>query len=173
MNHVYLGFQYLAAGRLDDAAEAFRAGLSLSPGYLGASFFLGQTLLLKGEPRAALEAMRAESSEAARLAGLAIAHHTLGQTHESNAALQQLIERHENSASYLIATALAWRGEADRAFEWLDKAATRHDSVLFTVTVDPLFANVHSDPRWISFLRSHGLAPEQLAAIKFDVKLPK
>ena len=82
-------------------------------------------------------------------------------------------ERHESSASYLIATALAWRGEADRAFEWLDKAATRHDSVLFTVTVDPLFANVHSDPRWISFLRSHGLAPEQLAAIKFDVKLPK
>jgi len=128
--------------------------------------------LLQGKPQAALEAMRKESSEASRLAGLAIVHHTLGQTNESDVALQQLIDRHGSSATYLIASSLAWRGEADRAFEWLDKAVARHDSVLFTVTADPLFAKIHADPRWIPFLRSHGLAPEQLAAIKFDVKLP-
>ena len=172
MNQNYLGFQYQAAGRLDEAAEAFRAGLQLSPGYLGASFSLGQTLLMKGEPQAALEAMRAESSESERLAGLAIAHHTLKQTRESDAALRQLIAVHGNSAPYRTAGVLAWRGEADRAFEWLDKAVARHDTLLFTVTADPLFASIHADPRWIAFLRSHGLAPEQLAAIKFNVTLP-
>ena len=36
----------------------------------------------------------------------------------------------------------------------------------------PLFSNLHSDARWLPFLRKHGMAPEQLAAIKFDVKLP-
>ena len=38
--------------------------------------------------------------------------------------------------------------------------------------LDPMFANIHSDPRWLPFLRKLGMAPEQLAAIKFDVKVP-
>jgi hypothetical protein len=34
------------------------------------------------------------------------------------------------------------------------------------------FANVHSDPRWLPFLRKIGRTPEQLAAIKLDMKPP-
>ena len=36
-----------------------------------------------------------------------------------------------------------------------------------------MFSNIHTDPRWLPFLRDLGVSPEQLAAIKFDVKLPK
>jgi hypothetical protein len=36
-----------------------------------------------------------------------------------------------------------------------------------------MIASLHSDPRWLPFLRKIGLAPEQLAAIKFDVRLPQ
>lgn len=36
-----------------------------------------------------------------------------------------------------------------------------------------MLANIHSDPRWLPFLRKLGMAPEQLEAIKFDVTLPK
>ena len=68
---------------------------------------------------------------------------------------------------------LAYRGEADRAFEWLDKAVQYHDTDLGTLAVYPLFASLHSDPRWLPFLRKIGMAPEQLAAIKFDVKVPR
>jgi adenylate cyclase len=32
--------------------------------------------------------------------------------------------------------------------------------------------NPHADPRWLPFLRRVGKAPEQLAAITFDVKPP-
>jgi hypothetical protein len=32
--------------------------------------------------------------------------------------------------------------------------------------------NLHDDPRWLPFLRKHGFAPEQLAAIKLDVPVP-
>lgn len=35
------------------------------------------------------------------------------------------------------------------------------------------FTNLHEDPRWLPFLRKLGMAPEQLAAIKFDVSVPK
>jgi hypothetical protein len=80
--------------------------------------------------------------------------------------------RVREGAAYNVAYVLAYRGEADRAFEWLDKAAAYHDPGLATIVVNPLFANIHQDPRWLPFLRKLGKAPEQLAAIKFDVKLP-
>jgi hypothetical protein len=38
--------------------------------------------------------------------------------------------------------------------------------------VDDLFARIHSDPRWLPFLRRIGRAPEQLARIEFKVTLP-
>jgi len=37
---------------------------------------------------------------------------------------------------------------------------------------EPLFDKIHSDPRWLPFLRKIGKAPEQLAQIKFKVTLP-
>ena len=66
----------------------------------------------------------------------------------------------------------AYRGAADRAFEWLDKAVQQHDLTLGSIAAYPMFATLHSDPRWLPFLRKLGMAPEQLAAIKFDVKVP-
>ncbi len=66
----------------------------------------------------------------------------------------------------------ASRSENDRAFEWLDKAVAWHDTNLYDVSVEPMLRNLDADPRWLAFLGAHGLAPEQLAAIPFDIKLP-
>jgi hypothetical protein len=35
-----------------------------------------------------------------------------------------------------------------------------------------MFANIHSDPRWLPFLEDIRKSPKQLAAIEFKVKLP-
>ena len=68
---------------------------------------------------------------------------------------------------------LAYRGEADRAFEWLDKAVQYHDpGARRRLPSTRCSQSLHSDPRWLPFLRKLGMAPEQLAAIKFDVKVP-
>ena len=66
----------------------------------------------------------------------------------------------------------AFRSETDAAFEWLDKAAA-HGEILVGLAFLPMFANLHDDPRWLAFLRRHNMAPEQLAAIAFEVKVPK
>jgi hypothetical protein len=116
--------------------------------------------------------MQQEVLDGMRLVGLSMAHHALGQKAESDAALKESIEKHGRGYSFNIAYVFAFRGEADRSFEWLDKAAEYHDLYLSAVAVHPMFTNIHSDPRWLSFLRKHGMAPEQLAAIKFDVKVP-
>jgi len=68
---------------------------------------------------------------------------------------------------------LAFRGEADRAFEWLDKAVEQSDPSLGCIIAHRMFDKLHDDPRWLAFISENGMAPEQLAAIKFDVKVPK
>ena len=171
--HHTLGLVYLWAGRLDEAIASFRTALSLSPGRIAAQFFIGAALLLKGEPDAALAAMQQESLEAFRLVGLPMAYHALSESAGSDDALAELIEKYERAAAYNIAYVLAFRGEADRSFEWLDKAVDYHDPGLSEIPVESLFTNLQHDPRWLPFLESIGRSPEQLAAIEFNVTVPE
>jgi tetratricopeptide (TPR) repeat protein len=128
---------------------------------------------LKGDKEAALAEALKEKSEVWRLLGLVIAYHALERNAESDAALEELIQKYEEGGAFNIAYVLAYRGEADRAFEWLDKAVEHQDPGLSEIMLEPLFANIRNDPRWLPFLRKIGYAPEQLAAIKFDVKVPQ
>jgi tetratricopeptide (TPR) repeat protein len=164
---------YLFVGRPDDAIAGCRTVLRLSPGFLAAHYLIGVALLAKGEPQAALAEMRQETGTSSwRLIGLPIVWHALGKQAESDAALAELIRKHDKTTAYNIAYVYAYRGEADRAFEWLERAVDNQDGGLSEIVVQPLFANIRNDPRWLPFLRKLGKAPEQLAAIKFDVKLP-
>ena len=104
--------------------------------------------------------------------GLSLAYDALGQQAESDTALRELIEKYEKTMAWGIGCVLAFRGEVDRAFEWLDKAVQYNDPTVVSTAGYPMLANLHSDPRWVPFLRKLGMAPEQLAAIKFDVKVP-
>jgi hypothetical protein len=101
-----------------------------------------------------------------------MAYHVLGRRAESDAALADLIKKYEKTMQYSIAMVFAFRGEKDQAFEWLEKAAQYRDPNLGGLPAYPMFETLHSDSRWLPFLRKIGMAPEQLAAIKFDVKVP-
>ena len=167
-----LGWMYRWAGRLDDTIASFRTLLSLSPGFTSGQYQIGLALLLKGDLQAALEAMESEPSEHYRLRGLAMVYHTLGRAAESNGALAELIEK-DSKEAFTIAYVLAYRGEADRAFTWLDKAAEYKVPSLSFIAVEPMFSILHDDPRWLPFMESIGKSPEQLAAIEFEVTLPE
>ncbi len=73
----------------------------------------------------------------------------------------------------LIAYVYAFCGRSDKAFEWLDKAAAYQDVGLSEIVAQKLFDPIHSDPRWLPFLRKIGKAPDQLAKIEFKVTLPQ
>jgi len=171
--HVLLGLYYSIAGRWDEAIASYRTALMLTPSLSGIQGKIGMVLLLKGEPQAALEAIQLEEFQIFRLAVLSMAYHALGQKDESDAALAEMIEQYEQVAAYNIASVLVYRGEADRAFEWLGKAVEYKDTGLTQIALDPLFANIHKDLRWLPFLESIGMSPEQLDAIEFKVTLPK
>jgi tetratricopeptide (TPR) repeat protein len=171
--HQNLGVAYSNAGRQDEAIASYRTALSLSPDVAGAHSAIGVALLLKRDAAGALEAMQKETNDGWRLIGMPMAWHAVRDKAKSDAALDELVQKFGEHAAYNIAYVHAFRDDADRAFEWLEKAVAFRDPGLPEVSVNPLFANIHADARWLPFLRKIGKAPEQLAAIKFDVKLPE
>ena len=170
--HFSLGQTYLWAGRYDDAIASLRTALALSPNSIFANLYLGVALMLQGDSEAALAAMKEERSEMARLVGLSLAYYSAGLMTEADASLAELLSKYETDSAYSIAYVLAYRGDIDRAFEWLSKAEQAQDPGFVEIVGEPLFANLYDDPRWLPFLRKFGKAPEQLAAIKLELALP-
>ena len=167
-----LGVAQQITRQFDAAITSFRSVLSLSPGG-GAHYNMCEVMLLKGDAPAALAEIEQEKREVWRLIGLPMAYHALGRKTESDAALATLTAKDENWAPYNIAYVYAFRGDADKAFEWLDKAVQYEDPGLINIAAENLFDKIHSDPRWLPFLRKIGRAPEQLAKIQFKVTLPR
>ncbi len=171
--HAQLAWSYGMGGRFDESIASARAALTLSPDMIEAHYDIGAALLLQGDYEGALTEMQAEPEDGWRLTGLAMAYHMLGRSAASDAALAELIAKHDKTWASCVARILAVRGESDRAFEWLNKAVAYHDSGEVSFPIHPQLASLHDDPRWLPFLRKIGKAPEQLAAIKFDVSVPE
>jgi len=91
---------------------------------------------------------------------------------ESDAALAELVKKFGTSWPYNVAYVYAWRGEKGLAFKDLDIAHNEQDPGLSDVAAEPFFHNIRDDARWLPMMRKLGKAPEHLAAIKFDVKVP-
>ncbi len=156
--HTRLGVTLYLADRLDEAADAFQKAMSLNPDAIRNPYLLGYVLLARGDATAALASIKQEPDDGYRLAGLAIVQHALGDTAAANAALEELIERFAADSAYQVAAAYAYRGETDLAFDWLEQAYDNRDAGISTLPTDPLFANVHDDPRWEAFLDRLGLS---------------
>jgi hypothetical protein len=108
--------------------------------------------ILRGMPGEALETFRRNPAEMYVLAGTALAQHDLGRRAESDAALRALGERYGHTMAYQIAEIHAWRGEADPAFAWLERAVNQHDGGLEQITGDPLLRKIRGDPRFPALL---------------------
>lgn len=172
IGHNNLSFAYLKAKQADKAIASIKTLLMLAPHYAGARYNMALALLLKDENLTALEAIQQEPSEVWRLIGLTMTYQALGNIADSDSALNELIEKHGQDWAYHIAMLLAHRSEADRAFKWLNRSVQLNATSLTYIAVEPLFENIHDDPRWLPFLESIGMSPQQLAAIEFNVSIP-
>jgi len=135
------------------AYDAFRHALALLPADPFNKFNLALLQLVDGKAQDALATAQGISADAFRLPSVAMAEHTLGNTKASQQALDQLIGTEAADAAYQIADVYAWRGETDKAFEWLERAYRQRDGGLAQLKTDPLFAALRTDPRFKAMLR--------------------
>jgi TolB-like protein len=140
------------------AREAFNRSLEISPDQSYTPYNLSLTYLFEREPAAALEISRRSTNEVFRLAGAALAQHDLGREKEAQEALDQLIAHWGHGAAYQIAEIYAWRGDKDRALEWLERAVKQRDGGLVNVKVDPLLSKLRGDARYTAVLKKMNLA---------------
>ena len=153
-----LGLTYLAAGRLAESEKAFRRALELAPQRFVSNAILATVLMDQGRAEESLEQARREPDEFWRLWALAIIYHRAVRKNESDEALRKLTGEHAEGNAFQIAEVYATRGEADRAFEWLERAYQKRDSGVTHAKVDPRLGSLHDDPRWAPYLKKVGFA---------------
>ncbi|HET9950598.1 MAG TPA: protein kinase [Candidatus Eisenbacteria bacterium] len=151
-----LGAHAYQAGRLAEADSALKKAMELGPenGFL--PYGTGLVRIAQGRAAEARALFERVPVDYFRLHGLVLSRFLERDRAGSDAALRELIEKHRENALFQIAGAYAFRGETDRAFEWLEKAYARRDPGLAEVKIDPLFRSLRGDPRWGVFLKKMG-----------------
>jgi tetratricopeptide (TPR) repeat protein len=146
------------AGRLDEAEAAATKALELNPRGGLTHAWMGTVRLLQGRLDEAQEMFQQESHDTFRVLGLTMVYHARGQRAESEAAMQELIEKNAAGGAFQIAEAYAYRGETDLAFEWLERAYVQRDPGIGMTKVAQPLRSLHGDPRWQPFLEKTRLA---------------
>ena len=152
-----LGYRLYVASRYDEAQAELQKALDLNPRAPFVHFVLGKVLIAEAKPQQALAEIGKESSEWGKLTGQALVYHALGREQDSTAELAELIAKHDTDSAFQIAEVYAFRGEPNRAFEWLERAYKQRDSGLPEIKTDPLFKSLRHDSRYTVLLKRMNL----------------
>jgi adenylate cyclase len=150
------------SGKQEDARAEYAREIELNPSAPNSYASIGLTYLLEGKFEEAAMAAQKDAAEWARLLVISCARWAQKRIPESDAALTELIAKFAETAAYQVAEVYAYRNDKDHAFEWLERARRQHDAGLPILRADTLLPNLHNDPRWDKFLRTMGLADDQL-----------
>lgn len=143
-------------GRYEEARTQLRELTAISPLRFPPDTVIGQSLLLGGDPAAALDFAGSLSPGVVRDQLEALSYFALGQSSQSEAALQRLAATDSKSRAWRLAEVHAYRGETDAAFDWLRRAVdTDHRGCARGecwpsdwIALLPLLRPLHVDPRW-------------------------
>jgi TolB-like protein/lipoprotein NlpI len=147
----------LAEGKLDEADVEARKSAELQPTAAGSHRWQVVVAVLRGDGEAALREAQLEPNEGYRRLELALAHYARGDRPAADAALAEMVARDRNLLAYQIAEVYAWRGETDKAFEWLQISYDNHDTGTLSLLIDPLMRGLRGDPRYKGMLENAGL----------------
>jgi TolB-like protein len=140
--------------QFDAAREAASRAQQLNPGSMWPPFRLAMIEVLDHHPEKALVFAKYDKTP---LIITALAAYSLGQKEQAQGALDQLIDQHSQTLAFQIAETYAWRGETEKAFEWLDRGYAQHDSGMSNLKDSLLLGSIRSDPRYAALLRKMGL----------------
>ena len=149
-------------GKQAEARVEYARVTELNPSAPNSHAGVGLTYLLEGKFEEAAVAAQKDAADWARLLILSCARWAQKRVPESDAALAELIANTSETGAYQIAEVYGYRNDKDRAFEWLERARRQRDAGLPGLRADTLLPNLHDDARWDAFLRTMGLADDQL-----------
>jgi TolB-like protein/Flp pilus assembly protein TadD len=144
-------------GKLDEAEASARKAAELQPAAAGNHRWQVFVALQRGDGEAALREAQLEPNEGYRRFELALAHYARGERRAADEALAELIAKDRDLLAYQIAEVYAWRGETDKAFEWLQVSLDNHDTGTLSLFINPFMRGLRHDARYKSLLTKIGL----------------
>lgn len=138
----------LVSGDAAGARSAANRAVEVQPESALALLNLGIFQLLAGELVDARSTFARIDDTGYRLAAIAMAEHALNHHVESQRALEESIAKNGKDSAFQIAEAFAWRGETEKAFEWLERAMRQRDGGLLLLKIDPLLNSLRTDARF-------------------------
>ena len=144
-------------GKLDEAEASARKAAELQPAAAGNHRWQVSVAIQRGDGEAALREARLEPNEGYQHFELALAHYVRGDRPAADAALAELIAKDRDFLAYQIAEVYAWRGETDKAFEWLQVSLDNHDTGTLSLFINPFMRGLRHDARYKSLLAKIGL----------------
>jgi adenylate cyclase len=147
----------LAEGKLDEADAEARKSAELQPAGAGSHRWQVVVAVLRGDGETALREAQLEPNDGYRRFELALAYYARGDRASAEAALADMVANDRNLLAYQIAEVYAWRGETDKAFEWLQISYDNHDTGLLSLLIDPLMRGLRGDPRYKIMVEKVGL----------------
>ena len=143
-----LGLYCLAKEAFEEARAALDLTLELSAQGGLTRTWRALVWLAMNKPDDALADAEKEPSEIFRMVAVAVVRFARGERELSDAALNELIAGHSEDSPYQVAEVLGARGEADKAFEWLERTLACRDPGISYLKIDPFLKGLHQDARW-------------------------
>jgi len=147
----------LAEGKLEEADAEARKSAELQPAGAGNHRWQVVAAVLRGDGEEALREAQLEPNEGYHRFELALAYYARGDRAAADVALADMVANDRNLLAYQIAEVYAWRGEPDKAFEWLQISYDNHDTGLLSLLIDPLMRGLRGDPRYKDMVEKVGL----------------
>jgi len=144
-------------GRLDEADAEARKAAELQPSASASHRWQTVVAVMRNDGETALREAQLEPDQSYRAYLLALAYYVRGDSQAADAALADLIANSRDILAYQIAEIYAWRGETEKAFEWLEISFDNHDTGLLALRGDPLLRGLRNDPRYERVLTRLGL----------------
>jgi TolB-like protein/thioredoxin-like negative regulator of GroEL len=152
-----LGLLQEFSGEYEQSLSSYRQIVGLNPDFPGARAFRARVKILQDKPDSALRESDQEKDPFWRRYSKILALSALDRSDESQVLLEQMISDEGRHAAFQIAEILAFNGETDSAFEWLQRAYEQKDGGMREMIGNRFLNNLHGDKRWEQMITLLGL----------------
>jgi TolB-like protein/tetratricopeptide (TPR) repeat protein len=156
-----LALAYSYDGQYDKAIEEYQMTLTINPNYFYVHLMLGNAYYAKGMIKEAIaeieEAVDLSDGNPFATAALVCGYYLIGKKDQAKRLFDGLMKKSESeyvppASFYMI---FSFRGEEEKALEWLKKACTDHDTFLPWLRASRIY--IPEGSRYLALLKEAGL----------------
>lgn len=159
----FFGWTYYHAGKFDQAEQQLRKVIELDGRFVFGMWLLGRVYVAVGKRDLALEALvKADEISSGAAWTRCMLGHAFAVFGEPAKAMEILADLQDSSKypftrAIGVALPLLGLGDRDQALTWLEKGCNDRDVWALMMKVDPVYADLRTDTRFVALLSSIGL----------------